>query len=91
MAQRFEVTVKGRPHQYTIGEKYHMVFGSPEWQEAGKHCPYLFLCLDFKPRADGFWDYRGVGDFDDNVWKIINEAMRTTCPNSDNLEGKYDA
>lgn len=80
MSQKFEVKVRAsRPHEYAVGGKYKMTFGNPEFQSTNSHCPYLFHCTHLSGiDREGTWIYSGIGEFDDNIWRIISEAMKTT-------------
>jgi hypothetical protein len=84
MSQKFEVKVRAtRPHQYAVGGRYNMTFGDPNFQEANSHCPYKFHCTHlWGIDRDGTWIYAGIGEFDDRVWQIIAESMKTT-PSTD--------
>lgn len=79
MSQKFEVQVRAKkPHEFAIGGKYKLMFGNLEFQEANSHCPYLFHCHRLHTiEKDGTWIYSGIGEFDDNIWKIISQAMST--------------
>lgn len=77
MSQKFEVKVRAdHPHQYAVGGRYNMLFGNPEFIVNGSRCPYKFHCTHlWGIDRDGTWIYSGIGEFDDQIWKVIAESM----------------
>lgn len=75
MSQKLQVMVKGKPGQFTPGEKYKVIFG----EGTPDRVPYLFHCMRLCRKIDAkTWEWAGIGEFDDRILEVMARHGKDT-------------